>query len=160
MRLAAVAFALLLGCGSADGADPPDWYGDERFTPDERAAIQLGAEWLYAHAGKPPPRIEWSYRVDGDARVPQTIRRERGPHATGECVGSTVYLAEVGPDVYLPGFAAHELAHCALGFVDRPTEGIMRVLYPMAWTSDEEAQCREHADRCQAASGSGSSLPR
>jgi hypothetical protein len=152
MRAAAVLAVFLIGCVSEPDA-PPDWYGDERFTVAERAEIQRGAEWLYGHAGLPAPRIDWG--PVGDER--RTIRREPGPNGTGECLNGSIFLGLGDPNVRpvdVAGLAAHELAHCVLGFVDgyreseRRTDGIMRVLDPMAWTDAERAQCREHADRC------------
>ncbi len=154
MRAAAVLAFLLLGCVS-EPDELPDWYGDERFTADERIAIQRGADWLHAHAGLPAPRIEWSGAA---AEHPRSIRRARGANAIGACVNeTTVYLDLSDPNVRpvdVAGLAAHELAHCVLGFVDgyrdseRRTDGIMRVITPMVWTDAERAQCREHADRC------------
>ncbi len=146
MRLFAFVVLFLVGC-HVEPTDPPDWYGDERFTEAERAEVQRGAEWLYAHAGLPVPRIEWG---NGEP----AIRRERGPlGADGECSGTTVYI---GATENLAGLTAHELAHCQLGFVDgyrtgdAPTDGIMRVLEPMRWTEAETAQCREKSQWCPA----------
>lgn len=71
------------------------------------------------------------------------------------CIDDTLYLDPV-PRVEelpvpgtLPGLAAHELAHCVLGFKDGyhqdageiRTDGIMRVLTPMQWTDAEREQC-------------------
>jgi hypothetical protein len=154
MRVAAVLALFVLGCAS-EPDEPPDWHGDERFTAAERVEIQRGANWLHGHAGLPTPRIEWSSAA---ATHPRSIRRERAAQASGACVdGTTVYIDTNDPNVRpvdVAGLAAHELAHCVLGFVDgyreseRRTDGIMRVITPMAWTADEQAQCREHADRC------------
>lgn len=162
-----VSAALLVsGCAS----EPVDWNGDARFTETERTQIETGAAWLYAQAGLPAPHISWNYEVTSAEALPKTIRRERGPSgdsgATGLCSSldgnGTVYLGVEGDAAKneapigdaLPGLAAHELAHCVLGFVDgyhpgeKQTDGIMRNLAPMAWTDAEQAQCREHADRC------------
>lgn len=151
----------LVGCTCAepDSARAADWRGDKRFSAEERAAIERGESWLAAHAGRLPATFDWSYDVAGEAPAAHTIRRERGPYgsrgASGLCVGSTVYLDPVGlPDEgmrpeFLPGLAAHEMAHCELGFVDGyhaadpQSDGIMRVLYPMRWTSAEDAQLAE-----------------
>ena len=144
MRALVVGVVMLLGC-HVEPTGPPDWIGDERFTEAERAEIQRGADWLYANAGLPPPRIEWH----GEP----TIRREHGPGGEdGLCAGGVVYLGDYR---YLAGLTAHEMAHCVLGFQDgyrgeRHSDGIMRVLEPMVWSEDEQAQCREHADRCPA----------
>ncbi len=141
----------LAGCSSSAESEP-DWRGDARFTADERAHIEEGVSWLNAQVGKPPPSIGWTLDA-ADAVTPHTIRRERGPlNDTGECAGGTIYLDPPGKpgegmrSEYEPGLAAHEMAHCELGFVDGyhpqdpPTDGIMRVLYPMRWTASEQAQ--------------------
>ena len=133
----------LSGCA----LEPPDWYGDQRFTPAERAAVEEGAAWLHERAGLPPPVIAWTYEVASSEALPRTIRREQpstGPG--GLCLGleGTIYL---DPATLVPGLAAHELAHCELGFVDGyhagdvQTDGIMRVLAPMRWTHVEQEQC-------------------
>lgn len=155
--LVVVVFAVFAVSGCAA---PAEWHGDSRFTVEERAAIEAGEAWLAQHAGRAPATFDWTYEVTSDYRLDHTIRRERGPlpdgqTATGLCAGSTIYLDPIGdPKVnehmtieVLPGLAAHEMAHCELGFVDGyrpndpPTDGIMRVLLPMRWTSAEDAQC-------------------
>lgn len=161
--LAVGSASALAGCGSCGAVAPSAWHGDSRFTADERQAIESGEAWLAAHAGRAPATFDWSYDATNalSAQEAHTIRRERGPRDdSGECTGftvhvgrgTTVYLDPVGlpgdgfrPE-YLPGLAAHEMAHCELGFVDGyrlndvPTDGIMRVLYPMRWTAAEDAQ--------------------
>lgn len=160
MRSLFVVVALLAGCSSPPEAD---WYGDKRFTAEERVQIERGSVWLAEQAGRPAPSISWTLEIAAQA-MPHTIRRERGPHADGSvaglCKDKTVYLDPVGLPgenmkiEFLAGLAAHELAHCTLGFVDGyhpndpPTDGIMRVLSPMRWTDAERAQCREHAELC------------
>ncbi len=139
----------LVGCG----IDPtPEWYGDESFTESERAEIQRGADWLYSHAGLPPPHIEWGQEPGREGHA--TIRRAHGPNGEdGLCLDGAVYL---GAKDNVAGLVAHELAHCVLGFVDgyragdTPTDGIMRVLEPMRWTEAEQAQCRERSQWCPA----------
>ena len=149
--------ALLASSGCA--AESADYYGDARFSTEEREAIEVGSAWLAAQAGVPAPSIVWTYEPSSSERLPKTIRREVGPAGQGECVGGiggTVYLGVDGdprvraPAVsreILPGFAAHELAHCTLDFADAyhasdaKSDGIMRVLFPMRWTDAERAQC-------------------
>lgn len=138
----------LVGCS----AEPVDWHADARFTAEERTAIEEGARWLAEQSGTPVPTFDWTYEVTSDQLLRGTIRREKGPDATGECVGGiggTVYIwPEARPEINAPaigsmldGLAAHELAHCTLGFVDDlATDGIMRVLSPMRWTEREQAQ--------------------
>ncbi len=150
---------LLTGCSE----EPADLYGDERFTEVEQAQIQEGADWLYTQAGLPTPRIRWGMKFEGSEPMPKTIRRENGPTANGECFAGAVYLGmngdpriNAGPvsGPTVPGWAAHELAHCSLGFGDRyfagqeQSEGIMRVLYPMRWTESEQKQCVAVGSKC------------
>lgn len=146
MRFVGLALVMsLFGCA----AGRADWHGDARFTAEERASIESGEAWLAEHAHREPATFDWTYNVTSEEPLAHTIRRERGANGTGECVGGvggTVYL---GIDVEtptrpvdVPGWAAHELAHCELGFVDDlQTDGIMRVVTPMRWTAREEAQC-------------------
>ena len=151
-KLGAVCAIFLTGCANQD---PPDWYGDDRFSEEERAAIEEGTAWLYAQVGEPAPRISWTLRVDSEGVLPGTIRRGYGPsRATGECAGGAIFIATGEERIemqHLPGLAAHELAHCAFGFVDGyhagevQTDGIMRVLAPMRWTDAERAQCASSA---------------
>lgn len=161
--VAAFALVSVPACAPEDDAD---WYGDSRFTQEERDAIEAGVRWLAYQSGTKPITIAWTYEVSGSQPLPHTIRRELFPKkggnedGTNACVsGSVVYL---GPEVMgscpdcMPGLAAHEFAHCLLGFRDRyygadPKAwscGIMRVLYPMRWTSSEREQCRANPDRC------------
>ena len=153
----------LAGCIGQTEPGHADWHGDSRFTADERAAIVAGEAWLATHAGRAPATFDWSYDAADplESHEAHTIRRERGPSgSTGECVGfaehvgdgMTVYLDPIGRPgddfrpADLPGLAAHEMAHCELGFVDgyrasdERSDGIMRILYPMAWTASEDAQ--------------------
>ncbi len=158
MRIAAfvgLLAVMLGGCAANRAEHRADWRGDVRFSADERAAIETGEAWLAMHAGQEPATFDWTYEAGG-AREAQTIRRERGrPDAAGLCERGTVYIDPIGlpnegmrPE-YLPGLAAHEFAHCELGFVDgyhageAHTDGIMRVLYPMRWTEAEDAQLAE-----------------
>lgn len=125
-----------------------DWYGDERFTTNERSAIEAGEAWLAMHAGREPASFAWDYKVTSEERLPHTIRRERGPSGdmgtTGACVGATVFMDPDDPNAApnsLDGLAAHEMAHCELGFVDDiESDGIMHVLVPKRWTNREDAQ--------------------
>lgn len=162
--VATLGVVVAVGVGSGCAAERDDWHGDERFTPDERVEIQRGTEWLRGQAGLPAPKIAWDYEVTGSEEIPKTIRRERGPgdgssSATGSCsvAHHTVYLDPEGRPgegmtlEVLAGLAAHEMAHCELGFVDgyhpsdAPTDGIMRVLRPMRWTHAEVTQCHVSA---------------
>ncbi len=130
----------LAGCGESAA----DWHGDARFTATERASIEAGQAWLSDHSRTARLTFDWTYEAGTDP-PPHTIVREPGPHGSGECVVQTVYLGLDAPGVRpedVEGLAAHELAHCTLGFVDDPdTDGIMRVVSPMRWTDREEAQC-------------------
>lgn len=142
------------GC-APDAAPEPDLVGDARFTAEEREAVQAGATWLYEQVGEPSPVIAWRDGPDLDI-----VRERRG--ATGLCSGGVVYLDPIGEPgegmriEHLPGLAAHELAHCVLGFVDAyhagetQSDGIMRVLTPMCWTDAERAQCAA-SPRCPVA---------
>ncbi len=135
----ALLMVFLSACALNTTEGPPvRWHADARFTPEERTAIVAGADWLSKNSGHDVGRIVF----DGH---PGNIRRERGPEGTGQCLHGAVYLglddANVR-DVDVPGFAAHELAHCELGLVDDPeSEGLMRVIEPMKWTDREAAQC-------------------
>jgi len=163
--IAAALATLSLNCTAEQAGE---WHGDARFSEAERAEIVRGVSWMHEQAGLPAPTFDWHYEVTSGEELPKTIRRERGKigdarGSTGLCSGSTVYLDPVGlPDENmkledLAGLAAHEFSHCELGFVDGyhpqdpPTDGIMRVLNPMQWTSAEVKQCADHADRCPAA---------
>jgi hypothetical protein len=138
----------LVSCG---GQIFYDWHGDRRFTPEERAAIVEGETWLAKHAHRTPAVFDWTYDVTGETPNARTIQREAGPHGeTGFCtaIGSpdgAIYLNPDDPNSApnsLDGLAAHELAHCELGFVDDPmTDGIMRVVTPKRWTEREDEQC-------------------
>lgn len=165
MKSALLAAALLATLSLNCSPDEADWHGDARFTEAERGEIIRGVSWMHEKAGLPAPTFDWTYEVSAQ-EMPHTIRRERGTipgsdrGSSGLCSGMTVYLDPVGlPDEqmkpeYLAGLAAHEFSHCELGFVDGyhpedpQSDGIMRVLSPMLWTSAEEAQCHDHADRC------------
>ncbi len=139
---------MLAGCAAPDVR----WHADKRFTTEERNAIESGAAWLEGASGHEVGAIAFDYEVTSDQPLAHTIRRERGSNgtergATGMCAGGTVYIDPVGlPDEgmraeYLPGLAAHEMGHCAVGLADdASTEGIMRVLYPMRWTAREANQ--------------------
>ncbi len=127
-----------------------DWSGDFRFTAEERAQIEAGEAWLAEHANRPVASFDWTYDVTSAQPLPKTIRRERGLHGDGTTTGlcldrTTIYLDPDDPNAApgtLDGLAAHELAHCELGFVDDPmTDGIMRVISPKRWTAREEEQC-------------------
>lgn len=144
-------YAFAPRCLAGCAAPAADWHGDARFSASERAAIEDGEAWLAARAGRAPAMFEWSYAVTSDDRLEHTIRRERGPHGaettTGLCSGSTVYLDPDDPNATpgsLEGLAAHELAHCELGFVDDPeSSGLMHVVWPLAWTARENAQLQK-----------------
>lgn len=144
----------LLACAPDDEAE---LHGDVRFSEAERVEIQRGSDWLRAQAGLPSARIAFDLEAAGHEPMRSTIRRERGPG------GESGFCAEPGrrgavfldpSNGFLAGLAAHELAHCELGFEDRyhageeKSEGIMRVLSPMLWTEAERRQCAEHADLC------------
>jgi hypothetical protein len=138
----AVAPSCALGCA----APSADWYGDARFSADERAAIENGEVWLAAHAGRAPATFEWGLEVS-EQPLAHTIRRERSPRATtGLCLDGTVYLDPDDRNATpgsLEGLAAHELAHCELGFADDPeSAGLMHVVWPLAWTEREQAQLK------------------
>jgi hypothetical protein len=145
---------LLAGC-AAESELPIEWRGDERCTAEQREEIERGQAWLYEHAGLEPSRIAWTYRA-GEAIEPRTIRCERGPvSATGLCFGGAVYFDFDGNDATgeppiakesWAGLAAHEMAHCRLGFEDgysegRRSDGVMRVLSPLRWSAFESAEC-------------------
>lgn len=147
----AVLAVLVMMCGGC-AAPEVDWHGDARFSADERAAIEAGEAWIAQHAGRQPATFDWTYNVTSEYPLDHTIRRERGPlsdgtTASGLCWRTTMYLdlADANPEAR-EGLAAHEMAHCELGFVDGyhpsdpPTDGIMRVLFPMRWTAAEDAQ--------------------
>lgn len=146
-RLAVVLLLSMSACGDGEA----DWHGDERFSSDERAAIESGESWMAEHAHRLPATFDWSYSVTSVQPLAHTIRRERGPRGdtttTGLCANNreTVYLDPDDPNATpgtLDGLAAHEMAHCELGFVDDPeTDGIMRVLSPKRWTGREDEQC-------------------
>jgi hypothetical protein len=141
-------YALAPSCTAGCAAPEADWHGDARFSASERAAIEDGEGWLAAHAGRAPATFEWSYAVTSTEALPHTIRRERGTlgaeTTTGLCRDATVYLDPEDPNATpgsLAGLAAHELAHCELGFKDDPeSAGLMHVVWPMAWTAREQAQ--------------------
>ncbi len=155
------------GCAAETSAPSPDLYGDARFTLTERAEIERGAAWLFEHAGRPAPRFDWSRDFGVQDAVPAAIVRERAG-ATGWCTtrdGSGAVYLDVDGEAstnespvgeHLAGLAAHELAHCALGFEDgyhagdTASDGIMRVLTPMRWSASEEAQCARVGARCPA----------
>ncbi len=142
MRGGWLVLLLVTGCAAESEVD---WHGDKRFTAAERLSIEAGASWLAEHSGQRQPVIAWDYEVAGAEPLPKTIRREPGPDSSGACANGVLYLGLDEPgvrDVDVPGLAAHELAHCALGFVDDPqTGGIMHVVTPMQWTERESAQC-------------------
>lgn len=139
-------FLLLAGCAAEPDAR---WHADKRFTAEERASIEAGVAWLSAASGHDVGGVAFDYEVSSAEPLPHTIRRERGPDATGQCVGGlggTVYLGiDVGTPtraIDVPGWVAHELAHCELGLVDDPqSDGLMRVVTPPVWTEREAAQC-------------------
>lgn len=156
MKLLLALFAAsFLGC--AVEAENADYYGDVNFSPEERAHIEEGAAWLYAQVVEPAPKISWTYKGGYKNTIPGAIVKGRGitdqGTTLGLCSGGVIYLDPIGlpgenmkPE-YLPGLTAHEMAHCAFGFVDgyrdseKQTDGIMQVLYPMRWTSAEQEQC-------------------
>jgi hypothetical protein len=151
--LAAILPLALFACAP----DEAELHGDIRFSEAERAEIQRGSDWLRAQAGLPAARIAFDTEIEGHGPLRGTIRRERGPgNVSGFCaepgLRGAVYLDPA--DGSLAGLAAHELAHCELGFEDRyhadeeKSDGIMRVLDPMLWTEAERRQCVEHADLC------------
>lgn len=156
--LTLLVFAALAASLTACATPVATWHGDARFTPEERASIEGGEGWLAEHAGREPSTFDWAYDVTSDEPLPHTVRRERGPDGTGQCVGGIGGAVYLGIDVGTPtrpidvlGWAAHELAHCELGFVDDPkTDGLMRVVTPPRWTEREQAQCAEHPDLCHA----------
>lgn len=136
-----------LGLASAGCGDGADYHGDSRFTAEERAQIQQGADWLMAQVGRPPMVIAWDFDADDGPEPGTIVRAGRGGNA-GQCAGGAVYLDPEKWDRYLPGLTAHELAHCSLGMRDAyagetQSDGIMRVLEPMQWTAVERALCRE-----------------
>lgn len=161
LRIAlAAALAMVGGC-AVTPSHPAMWHGDVRFTDTERIAIREGEAWLAAHGGHEPGGVEFDYEP-GAAIEARTIRRERGPDGTGECLAGAVFLGLDGHSAtnesplrgdLLPGLTAHEMAHCRYGFVDAyrpgdaPSDGIMHALFPMRWTASEEAQCV--ATRCR-----------
>lgn len=151
MKALAVLALSLIGCASPSA----DWYGDERFTAEERVQIERGSAWLAEQAGRPAPSIAWTLDVDAQP-MPHTIRRERAPWSerglAGACSSTkTVYLDPIGlPDEgmkieYLAGLAAHELAHCTLGFADdyhgdHVGPGVMGTFGAMQWTAFERSE--------------------
>src|SRR4051812_24481793 len=98
MLRASLLFAAATAVAGCTCEPDADWYGDERFTAEERARIETGANWLYSRAGLPAPHISWTYKVTSAERLPQTIRRERGrADATGFCAPEkTLYLDPIG----------------------------------------------------------------
>jgi hypothetical protein len=153
--------ALVVGGCAAAPSRPAMWRGDVRFSESERAAIREGEAWIAAQGGHEPGGVDFDYEPGATIEA-RTIRRERGPGGTGECLAGAVFLGLDGHPAtnepplrseLLPGLTAHEMAHCRYGFVDAyravdvPSDGIMRVLSPMRWTASEEAQCE--ATRCR-----------
>lgn len=143
--LLAISALVLAACDA-----PADYWGDEAFTVQEREEIEDGFTWLASQAHRPPPSISWQLERSAEV-LPHTIRRELGPTdnipATGECKAGTIYLwPEARPEINappatLPGLAAHELAHCWLGFVDdKGGAGLMGTPHEV-WGPFEEAEC-------------------
>lgn len=142
MRIAAV-LAVLVAAGCSSPSAAADWRGDSRFSTEERAAIESGEAWLAEHAGREPATFDWNYEVTATVE-PRTVRRENAG-STGLCRDGVVFLNPDDPNAApgtLDGLAAHEMAHCELGFVDDPkSDGIMHFVSPMRWTPNEDAQC-------------------
>jgi hypothetical protein len=147
--LVVLAILVVIVCGCTH--ERADWYGDKRFTPEERAQIEQGVAWLYAHAERPTPTIAWGYDFAGQPELDKTIRRESlgDGNTIGRCTGwrtggrKTIYL---DPDLMRRGqlinVAAHEFAHCELEFdEDESSEGFMGPPV-LRWTASEDIQCR------------------
>lgn len=140
----------LIACGTPDDKI---LHGDTRFTDSERAAIIEGEAWLATQAGHEPFGVVFD--MDDPSAYGRKVVKGHAPgsSATGLCEPGeglllTIHLATEGqPIEWVPGLMAHEMAHCRYGFVDAyregdpPTDGIMRIVYPMRWTDAEEAQC-------------------
>lgn len=146
-----VLVAVLAG-GMLSCTSEATWRGDSSFTEEERGEIERGAAWLHHMAGQEPPVIAWE--TLGDDRF-RTIRRNDHPTAErmGECTAEDeIFLPSGGGAVtQSAGLAAHEFAHCILGFKDDPgSVGLMGqgVWRGLIWSDAEEAQCRAHPGVC------------
>lgn len=155
-----LAFVLaLVGCGGAPDDEPADavvdvraetlprWHASTAFSPEERAAILDGVAWLDAQSGRRSRPIVFT-----DAPSPFRIERSTTWNSPGVCLwfvshvgGTTVLLnpANNDPELHpLEQTAAHELAHCELGFEDAYwpspiiSRGLMGGVY-MRWTAYE-----------------------
>lgn len=149
-----LAALLLASCSAPVEAD---WYGDERFSPEERARIEAGVTWLAGQAGRPVPTISWGYRFEGSSTMPRTIvRDEDGEGPEGQCtrLEGTLYLRPDLAGTSLDRLAAHEFGHCWLGLPDGygvgrdESRGLMGWGAPFLWTAWESRRCEE-SDACR-----------